>query len=150
MHSLFYIHNGNSYGGPKAREAYEKHNTDVRKLVPEDRLLEVGEKGDWEPLCDFLEVAPEQRKGLGLYPNTEESASMETGLRKAWWLTMRWILLMFGLVLATILGAVAIYYERKIWASFQGLFKHLDKYARLDWVPKSSAKLAEQRAKDEL
>ena len=35
---------------------FERHNENVRKVVPKDRLLEYDVRQGWEPLCKFLEV----------------------------------------------------------------------------------------------
>ncbi|KAK3905987.1 efflux pump antibiotic resistance protein [Staphylotrichum tortipilum] len=40
----------------KAREAYERHYDEVRRLVPEERRLEYRLSDGWEPLCKFLGV----------------------------------------------------------------------------------------------
>lgn len=34
----------------------ERHNTEVRRLIPKDRLLEWWPTDGWEPLCEFLRV----------------------------------------------------------------------------------------------
>lgn len=36
-----------------ARDAYRRHYAEIRKMVPEDRLLNL-KLGDWESLCSFL------------------------------------------------------------------------------------------------
>ena len=41
--------------GP-SKEAYERHNADVRRRVPADRLLEWSPGDGWRPLCDALGV----------------------------------------------------------------------------------------------
>lgn len=35
-------------------EAYERHNDEVRRRIPSDRLLEWSPTDGWEPLCGFL------------------------------------------------------------------------------------------------
>ena len=46
-----------SYGNPfdkaEQRRIYTDHNDRVRKMVPEERLLELDAKGRWKPLCAF-------------------------------------------------------------------------------------------------
>lgn len=54
VHAVFKVHNGNAYGGPQAREAFEKHYELVRSVVPREKLLEFGPVFEWEPLCEFL------------------------------------------------------------------------------------------------
>jgi len=41
VHSRFSIHNGNNYGSPAAKSAYEKHCQTIRFLVPQGRLREI-------------------------------------------------------------------------------------------------------------
>lgn len=36
-----------------AREAYRRHYAEIRKMVPQDRILEL-QLGDWKSLCAFL------------------------------------------------------------------------------------------------
>lgn len=59
-------------------EAYERHNEEVRRAIPSDRLLEWSPTDGWEPLCSHLGVpvpdepfpvtntTPEFRRLLGL------------------------------------------------------------------------------------
>ncbi|KAH7072291.1 P-loop containing nucleoside triphosphate hydrolase protein [Paraphoma chrysanthemicola] len=63
MHAVFRVHNGNHYGGPQARAAYEKHYAVVRELVPREQLLEIDpQTSDWVTLCGFLEKeVPDER-----------------------------------------------------------------------------------------
>ena len=37
-------------------EFYRMHNEEVRRFVPQERLLEFNVKEGWGPLCKFLEV----------------------------------------------------------------------------------------------
>ncbi|PSN71472.1 hypothetical protein BS50DRAFT_570828 [Corynespora cassiicola Philippines] len=116
LHTIFRFHNGNTYGGPKAKEAYEEHYFNVRKLVPKGQLLEIGMDDGWEPLCNFLghEVPKEQ------YPFVDESKTMSTQLGKAWWGIVTYFLYMFvvpgavaalGALLYVNQDAVVGYYE---------------------------------------
>lgn len=41
-----------------AIEVFNRHNEDVRRVVPADRLLVYEVKEGWGPLCEFLGVAP--------------------------------------------------------------------------------------------
>jgi hypothetical protein len=81
VHSLFRVHNGNNYGGPKAKEAYEKHYNDVRRMVPRERLLEVDPEAlTWEPLCEFLgREVPEEK-----FPRLQDEKAMRQNLENAW------------------------------------------------------------------
>jgi hypothetical protein len=36
--------------------AFERHSADVRRAIPQDRLLELEVAQGWEPLCEFLAV----------------------------------------------------------------------------------------------
>jgi len=63
-----------------AKQAYERHNAEVRAAVPEERLLEWHPGDGWEPLCERLGVpVPDEpfphinatdtwREGMGLPP----------------------------------------------------------------------------------
>jgi hypothetical protein len=82
VHSLFRAHNGNQYGGLKAKEAYERHYEDVRRMVPRERLLEVDpDTLSWEPLCAFLgREVPEEK-----FPKLQDEKAMRQNLDNAWW-----------------------------------------------------------------
>jgi hypothetical protein len=51
----------NVFGGRMEKEncinIFERHNQEVRELVPKDRLLEYDIAQGWKPLCEFLGVA---------------------------------------------------------------------------------------------
>ena len=51
----------NVFGGRMEKEncinIFERHNQEVRELVPKDRLLEYDVAQGWKPLCKFLGVA---------------------------------------------------------------------------------------------
>jgi hypothetical protein len=51
----------NVFGGRMEKEncinIFERHNQEVRELVPKGRLLEYDVTQGWKPLCDFLGVA---------------------------------------------------------------------------------------------
>lgn len=103
MHSVFRVHNGNTYGGPKTQKAYDEHYQTVRSLVPKDRLLEIDpDKISWEPLCQFLgnEVPGES------FPRTAEEQAMRQYLTKAWWSIVELILTSFAIPGSVILFAV--------------------------------------------
>jgi len=82
MHSVFRAHNGNTYGGPESKAAYEKHYDTVHSIVPKSQLLEMNpDTSDWQPLCEFLDrKVPE-----GPFPRVNEETTMRKGLESAWW-----------------------------------------------------------------
>lgn len=131
MHSVFEVHNGNHYEGPEAKIAYERHYERVKELVPRERLLEIDTRqtSSWDPLVRFLGV--EKPDNLGPYPNVEENKAMANGLESAWWSTIKWMLLMFFVSVAAIIGAVGIYWQKELWEKFEGILKMLEPYARL-------------------
>lgn len=56
-----------------AKEKYWEHYASVRKIVPEDRLLEYKLGSGWEPLCTFLgKEVPDVE-----FPKVNETASMK-------------------------------------------------------------------------
>ena len=65
-------------------EVYQRHNDWVRKIVPEDRLLEFNPAEGWEPLCTFLGVTvPRDDNGKVMeYPRTNDTAQY----RRMYWL----------------------------------------------------------------
>ncbi|RMZ71927.1 hypothetical protein GMOD_00009286 [Pyrenophora seminiperda CCB06] len=112
VHSLFLVHNGNTYSGPKAQAAFEKHYDTVRSLVPANRLLELDTDGEigWETLCGFLgeEVPP----GEGKFPRVDEEKGMRRGLEQAWW-GMVWY---FALLVVLPGGVVVVGLVAWVWA----------------------------------
>jgi hypothetical protein len=131
MHLIFRVHNGNHYGGPEARKAYEKYYADVRELVPQHRRLEIENgEGDWEALCAFLDVGEEKRKEVEgtPYPRMDESASMAQGLKGAWWDVFQWFFMMGMMVFVGLFGFAAIYYGERFWAAFERGLKVLEPY----------------------
>jgi hypothetical protein len=82
IYSAFRVHNGNTYGGPESKRAYEAHYDLVRRLVPKGKLLEIDpDTAGWEPLCAFLEVdIPKET-----YPKMSEDQAMRKNLTNAWW-----------------------------------------------------------------
>jgi hypothetical protein len=60
-----------------AIEVFERHNAEVKRRVPENRLLVYDVKSGWGPLCEFLGVEePEQP-----FPRTNDTAQMRRRLR---------------------------------------------------------------------
>jgi len=110
MHTIFRVHNGNHYGGPKARAAYEKYYADVRQAIPADKRLEIEcGKGQWEPLLEFLGKEDVHEEKLGPYPEMDENASMEKALRQPWWEVLSWFLNMGIMILFTLFGIWVIW-----------------------------------------
>jgi Sulfotransferase domain len=60
-----------------AIEVFERHNEEVKRRVPGDRLLVYDVKAGWEPLCQFLGVeVPDEP-----FPRTNDTAQMRRRLR---------------------------------------------------------------------
>ena len=60
-----------------AIEVFERHNEEVRRRVPENRLLVHDVKAGWEPLCEFLGVeVPDEP-----FPRTNDTAEMRRNIR---------------------------------------------------------------------
>lgn len=56
-----------------AIDVFERHNEEVRRTVPADRLLEYQPGDGWQPLCDFLGAeVPEED-----FPRANDTASLE-------------------------------------------------------------------------
>ncbi|KAF1941412.1 hypothetical protein EJ02DRAFT_512462 [Clathrospora elynae] len=107
VHSVFRVHNGNEYGGPVAKAAFEKHYDTVRSMVPKDRLLELDTDMEvsWEPLCEFLgEKVPKEG-----FPRLNEEKAMRNNLEKAWWGMVQYFVLMVLLPGLVTVGALVLY-----------------------------------------
>lgn len=93
LHSLFKVHNGNAYEGPRAKEAYDAHYAHVRDLVNKENLLEIDadEQPGWDVLCEFL---GKKERPQTEYPRLQEETAMRAGLEQAWWGMVRYLLLM--------------------------------------------------------
>ena len=60
-----------------AKSVFERHNAEVQRRVPPEKLLVYEVKDGWEPLCDFLGVeVPE-----GPFPRLNDTASMRRRVR---------------------------------------------------------------------
>jgi hypothetical protein len=107
VHSVFKIHSNNSYGGPEARTAFEKHYDTVRSSVPKERLLELDMDADvgWEPLCEFLDKPVPKEP----FPRLNEEKAMRSGLEKAWWGMVQYFVLMIFLPGSVVIGAYFLY-----------------------------------------
>jgi hypothetical protein len=100
IHSVFRVHNGNTYGGAKSKAAYEQHYNTVRSIVPKDRLLEIDtENVTWEPLCAFL------GKGVPAepYPQLKDEKAMRQNLENAWWAMVQ-----YGFMMMAVPGSVIL------------------------------------------
>jgi hypothetical protein len=119
MHAAFRAHNGNAYGGPQAKAAYEHHYDTVRSIVPKSRLLEMNpDESDWAPLCTFLDrKVPE-----GAFPKAKEDRTMRAGLESAWWNMVQFAVLMVMLPA----GAALLAYV--FWLNTEAVTGMLDVY----------------------
>jgi hypothetical protein len=107
VHSVFKVHSNNSYGGPAAQEAFEKHYDTVRSSVMKDRLLELDMDADvsWEPLCEFLDKPVPKEP----FPGLNEEKAMRRGLERAWWGMVQYFVLMILLPGSVVVGAYFLY-----------------------------------------
>ena len=123
LHALFGMHNGNIYSGPEARHAAEAHNTLIRGLVPQERLLEIDAAEDvgWDTLEAFLGEGGKRPEGKA-FPRVKEEEPMRKGLEAAWGAMARYLVLMVGLngVVVALSVAAWVYAEelrgvRDVW-----------------------------------
>jgi hypothetical protein len=108
IHSVFRVHSNNAYGGPKAKQAFEKHYDTVRSSVPSNRLLELDmddEDVGWEPLCKFLDKPVPKES----FPRLNEEQAMRSGLEKTWWGMVQYFVLMILLPGTVVIGAYVLY-----------------------------------------
>ncbi|KAI4649087.1 hypothetical protein J4E93_003399 [Alternaria ventricosa] len=107
IHSIFRVHNGNNYGGPAAKSAFDQHYDTVRSLVPQNQLLELDTDTDlgWEPLCEFLGKAV-PKEG---FPKTSEDKAMRKGLESAWWGMVQYFLMLILLPGLVVVGSAMLY-----------------------------------------
>jgi hypothetical protein len=61
-----------------AIDVYNRHNEDVRRSVPPDRLLVFDPKQGWDPLCCFLGVATPQEP----FPHLNDTASVQERMKQ--------------------------------------------------------------------
>ena len=92
---------------PHAVAVFNRHNEEVRRVVPADRLLVFEVKQGWEPLCAFLGVPVPPGKP---FPNLNDAAQFRGRIRRIArsiriagytimalilvslvWLTVRWL-----------------------------------------------------------
>ena len=106
IHSVFRVHNGNTYGGPRSKAAYDQHYATVRSIVPSDQLLEINpDTITWDPLCEFLERDVPKEP----YPKMNEEKSMRVNLENAWWGMVQYLGLMLVLPGGLTLLAIVFY-----------------------------------------
>ena len=60
-----------------AIEVFERHNAEVKRRVPHDRLLVYEVKAGWEPLCEFLGVEEPDEP----FPRLNDTAEMRRRIR---------------------------------------------------------------------
>jgi hypothetical protein len=60
-----------------AIEVFGRHNAEVQRRVPQDRLLVYDVKAGWGPLCEFLGVQEPEEP----FPRTNDAAEMQRRLR---------------------------------------------------------------------
>ncbi|KAI4631410.1 hypothetical protein J4E83_002942 [Alternaria metachromatica] len=127
VHSIFQVHNGNNYGGPAAKSAFDQHYDTVRSLVPQNQLLELDTDRDlaWEPLCEFLgkEVPKEG------FPKTSEDKAMRKGLEGAWWGMVQYFVMLILLPGLVVVGSAMLYtYADEVRAYRDGWLMVAKKY----------------------
>ncbi|KAH8725376.1 hypothetical protein GQ44DRAFT_707000 [Phaeosphaeriaceae sp. PMI808] len=106
IHSVFRVHNGNTYGGPQTSAAFEKHYATVRSLVPEDRLLEINpDDTTWDPVCTFLN----RKVPKEAYPKMHEEKAMRQNLENTWWDVMYYFIWMLVLP-GSVIGLGIVFY----------------------------------------
>ena len=81
---------GGTFGGrfedrEHAIGIFERHNEEVKKHVPPDRLLVYDVKQGWEPLCHFLDVPVPIDKA---FPHLNDAARIQRFLRYGPWLVL--------------------------------------------------------------
>lgn len=69
-----------------ALKTFERYNEEVKRTVPEDRLLVFDVKEGWAPLCAFLGVAVPERP----FPHVNDRAQMQRMIRRVG--LARWLL----------------------------------------------------------
>lgn len=81
---------------------------------------------------------------MSAYPNVDESGSMAKGLGKMWWEVLHWIVNVLVIVLVTIGGVFALYYQDFLFDKFSNallvfepLFDRLLAFLEMD--PEASA-----------
>jgi len=94
-----------------AIEVFNRHNEQVRRVVPPDRLLVYEIKDGWGPLCSFLGVPIPEGKP---FPHLNDAGEFRSRIRRAAWI-MRFVagavllLAALGLGLACMIAYVAVH-----------------------------------------
>ncbi|KAH7128576.1 P-loop containing nucleoside triphosphate hydrolase protein [Dendryphion nanum] len=128
LHTVFRVHNGNNYGGPKAKKAYEEHYDNIRAYVPAGNLLELGPEQGWKPLCEFLDKPVPKES----YPLMQENQAMTAQMTRSWSTMVRYLVLMVLMPGGVaIIGAAFIYWRHTIWDGLDGVLSWIEPYARL-------------------
>ncbi|KAF2472702.1 uncharacterized protein BDR25DRAFT_333069 [Lindgomyces ingoldianus] len=112
LHAVFRAHNGNEYGGPGAKQAYERHSENVKKLVPKQNLLVLhSAEFEWEPLCRFLgHDVPKEG-----FPRMDEDKALRRSLETVWWGMVRYLVLMLlGIGVCTIGNGISMDLEEAV------------------------------------
>jgi len=92
-----------------AIEVYERHNAEVNRRVPSERLLVYQVKEGWGPLCEFLGVPEPERP----FPRLNDAALMRRGIR-----TVRALSTALPVALALSISAALVLLRRRAkWSS---------------------------------
>jgi hypothetical protein len=62
----------------RAKAAFDKHNEEVKRTIPKDRLLVIEPGSGWDPLCAFLGVPVPKEP----YPSTNSREELSKGLNE--------------------------------------------------------------------
>ena len=68
---------GNDFSEAHMIDVYERHNAEVRRVIPPNRLLVFEAKQGWEPLCKFLGVPVPSAP----YPNTNTTEEFQARMK---------------------------------------------------------------------
>jgi hypothetical protein len=68
---------GNDFSEAHMIDVYERHNAEVRRVIPPNRLLVFEAKQGWEPLCKFLGVPVPSAP----YPNTNSTEEFQARMK---------------------------------------------------------------------
>jgi hypothetical protein len=84
---------------------FERHNEEVRRRVPEEKLLVYEVKEGWGPLCEFLEVETPRDKP---FPHLNDTDTFRTMVRRR--LT---IALVAPIVAASLVGLAVLFLRKR-------------------------------------
>jgi hypothetical protein len=91
---------------PYAISVFNRHNEEVRRVVPSDRLLVYDIKDGWQPLCLFLGVPVPDGKP---FPHLNDAAEFRTRIGRAVWI-MRFgaaAMLLFAILVLVVTSVIA-------------------------------------------